>query len=96
MKVEYRVRQVTRYVVTRWSKADDDTKSHGASIKGEYDNEQIAYEVGYALAKEEHARLGYPLGDERVKYPANPLWQKTVTSEFIVASGDSVTAFPTQ
>ena len=66
MKVEYRVRPVTRYIVTRYY-ADD--SASGSEYKGEYDSPHIAYEVGYALAKEEHQRLGYPIGDERIQYP---------------------------
>lgn len=70
MQVEYRVRPVTRYIVTRFHQCDDGT---GVETKGEYANAQVAYEVGYALAKEEHQRLGYPIGDERIQYPKSPL-----------------------
>jgi hypothetical protein len=66
MKVEYRVRPVTRYIVTRYYTED---KQGGCEAKGEFDNPEIAYQVGYALAKEEHQRLGYPVGDERIQYP---------------------------
>ena len=68
MKVEYRVRPVTRYIVTRYH--EDEVGLAGCDFKGEYGSEEVAYEVGYALAKEEHQRLGYPPGDERIKYPA--------------------------
>lgn len=67
MKIEYRVRPVTRYVVTRFHSTD--AKSGVVETKGEFDNADVAYEVGYALAKHEHAALGYPLGDERIQYP---------------------------
>jgi hypothetical protein len=65
-KVEYRVRPVTRYIITRYA-----VEGAGGSIetRGEYDNAHVAYEVGYALAKAEHERLGYPPGDERIVYP---------------------------
>lgn len=66
MNVEYRVRPVTRYIVTRFHQGDN---GGGVETKGEFDSAQIAYEVGYALAKDEHQRLGYPIGDERIKYP---------------------------
>lgn len=69
MKVEYRVRPVTRYVVTRYH---EDEHGSGVETKGEYDNEQVAYDVGYALAAHEHQQLSYPVGDERVKYPEMP------------------------
>lgn len=71
--VEYRVRPVTRYAVTRYERqeSDDGTTGSCASVvgKGEFDSEHVAYEVGYALAKDEHGRLGYPVGDERIQYP---------------------------
>lgn len=68
MKVEYRVKEIKRYVVTRYHE-DDVSKLAGVESKGEYDNYQIAYEVGYALAKAEHDRLGYPIDDMRIIYP---------------------------
>lgn len=72
-KVEYRVRPVTRYIVTRFqSEISDDGRSGstaGSSQHGEFDNFDTAYAVGYALAKAEHERLGYPPGDERIQYP---------------------------
>ena len=69
MKVEYRVRPVTRYFVTRWYDAGD---TAGTECKGEFDNWQNAYAVAYALCKDEHERLGYPIGDMRIKYPELP------------------------
>jgi len=68
MFVEYKVRPVTRYVVTRYS-ASDDMTSGSSSVQGEFDSEHVAYEVGYALCKAEHERLGYPVGDMRIQYP---------------------------
>lgn len=70
-KIEYRVRPVTRYVVTRFHE-DAAGKTGGSSVKGEYDNADMAYEVGYALCKEEHERLGLPPSDERIQYPQHP------------------------
>ena len=66
MKVEYSIRPVTRYVIGRYEEQD---KVCGSSTRGEYDNPNTAYEVAYALAKADHDRLGYPPGDERIKYP---------------------------
>lgn len=65
-KIEYRVRPVSRYVVTRYHEI-----GHGAGVdgKGEFDNEETAFAVAYALCKEEQERLGLPPGDERIKYP---------------------------
>jgi hypothetical protein len=70
MKTEYKIRPVTRYVVTRYN--EDDNGMASCTGKGEYDNADVAYEVGYALAKEEHERLGYPIGDMRIIYPQHP------------------------
>lgn len=73
-KIEYRVRPVTRYVVTRYEQLDNGaSNSGGSSVIGEYDNAEKAYEVGYAVCKAEHDRLGWPPGDERIKYPDRPL-----------------------
>jgi hypothetical protein len=67
-KIEYRVREVTRYHVTRhWESVDG--RTGGSEDKGEYDNPELAYEVGYALCKDEHNRLGFEPGDERIIYP---------------------------
>lgn len=67
-KLEYRVRPVTRYVVTRYEESASG-RSGGSSQCGEYDNADIAHEVAYALCKQEHDRLGLPPGDERIQYP---------------------------
>lgn len=67
-KIEYRVRPVTRYVVTRYYESVDG-RAGGVETKGEYENAQVAYEVGYALCKAEHERLGLPLDDARIQYP---------------------------
>ena len=65
--IEYRVRPVTRFVVTRY---DALTSVVPTSVHhGEFDNFETAHAVGYALAKAEHDRLGYPLGDMRIRYP---------------------------
>ena len=65
--IEYRVRPVTRYVVTRYVK--DGPGSGSVQTLGEYDNQMVAYEVGYALCKAEHDRLGWVPGDSRITYP---------------------------
>lgn len=69
-KIEYRVRPVTRYIVTSFrDEGDGGCSGRG---HGEFDNEQTAYEVGYALARAEHERMGWPLDDERIQYPRAP------------------------
>lgn len=68
--IEYRVRPITRYVVTRYHREDDgDRQGGGSSTHGEFTNHETAYAVGYALARAEHGRLGYPLEDMRIIYP---------------------------
>jgi hypothetical protein len=74
MKIEYRVRPVTRYIVTRYHETVPG--SGGVQSKGEYDSQEIAYQVAYALCKSEHQQLGYPPDDMRIKYPQHP----TITS----------------
>lgn len=73
MKIEYRVRPVTRFIVTRWQ-GDEAGHCQQASqtVGNDYSNADTAYEVAYALCKAEHDRLGYPPGDERVQYPYHP------------------------
>lgn len=77
-KIEYQVREVKRWIVTRFESLDHQHEdgrtsySGGSSAFGEFDNEMCAYNVGYALCKEEHGRLGWPAGDGRIKYPEHP------------------------
>lgn len=70
-KVEYRVRKVERYIVTRYHEGPQG-RTGGCEVKGEYDSADVAFEVGYALAKSEHERLGWTLDDERIQYPQHP------------------------
>jgi len=75
--VQYQVRPVTRYIVTRYeyeSSPDGLGRSAaGSTQKGpEYPNKEMAFEVATALCKQEHEQLGYPVGDERIKYPEMP------------------------
>lgn len=66
--IEYRVRPVTRYVVTKYEQNEVE-KSGSVRMLGEYDNEYIAQEVAYALCKADHERTGWSPGDTRIKYP---------------------------
>lgn len=66
--IEYRLRPVTRYVITRYEDQGDKGTAAIRTI-GEYDNHDIAYEVGYALCKAEHEKLGLAPGDTRILYP---------------------------
>jgi len=69
MKVEYRIKPVTRYVITRWHEGEN---TGGVSGCGEYDNGEVAYHVAYALCKAEHDRSGEPVGSDNFIYPAIP------------------------
>ena len=96
-KIEYRVRPVTRYIVTRYEQTFGGAASVGGSVagRGEYDNEATAYEVGYALARADHERLGWPLGDERIKYPDPPGIKGAICAGRIGGGGLSVGAYRT-
>lgn len=67
--IEYRVKPVTRYIVTRFASNDEQTGGVSVQGRGEYENAETAFEVGYALCKAEHDKLGWPPGDERIQYP---------------------------
>ena len=85
MRVELKVKPVTRYIVTKYT--SEGTVESGVTVYsggsvatiGEYDNPDVAHEVAYAIAKSEHDRLGYMPGDERIQYP-----QKTPKSNIVV------------
>lgn len=69
-EIEYRVREVTRYVVTKWhSESGPNGNSGGSETFNEFDNSASAYDVAYALCKIEHDKLGYALDDPRIQYP---------------------------
>lgn len=57
MTVEYRVKPVTRYVVTRHEQTES---GGGCEGKGQFDNYETAYAVAYALCKHEHDKSGLP------------------------------------
>jgi hypothetical protein len=67
--IEYKVREVTRYIVTRFYDFPDDyANSKGSKVLGEFANEDQAYEVADALAFKEREDLGWPPGDERIQF----------------------------
>lgn len=70
-RIEYRVRPVTRWIVTKFEGLESEAGqiAGSSSTCGEFDNFEQAYQVGYALAKADHNRLGYPPDDERIGYP---------------------------
>jgi len=89
-KIEYRVRPVTRFIITRYEGTTDEDGNSDGSVagRGEYDNADTAFEVAYALCKAEHDRLGWPLDDERIQYPRHPNdLNKPVTATSPMAAG---------
>lgn len=67
MTVEYRVKSVERFIVTRH---EDGPVASGAQQKGpEYASFDTAYEVATALARQEQEKLGLPPGDMGVIFP---------------------------
>lgn len=93
-KIEYRVREVTRFIVTRYEEEEgiNGKCSAGSSTLGEYTSEDTAYAVGYALAKEEHRRLGWPIGDERIQYPLPVRKPARPVALSVTEDGESITA----
>ncbi len=65
---EFRVRPVVRYIVTSFNRSEDGRSQDGRS-HGEFENADTAYQVAYALCRQEHERLGFPPGDMRIQYP---------------------------
>lgn len=82
-KVEYRVKTVERYIVTRYEENEN-----GSAVveRGHYASPHVAFEVAYALCKQEHERLGYEPGDERIQYPEHPHGITAESEKFITGS----------
>ena len=66
-KIEYRVKPVTRYIVTRCELGE--YANSVSQVGGEYDTAEVAYQVGYAVCRIEHEKLGWPMDDDRMQYP---------------------------
>ena len=70
--IEYKVRPVIRWAVTRYHSYEIlNGKGGGAGSdgKGEFDRFETAKDVGYALCSQEHQALGWPPADNRIRYP---------------------------
>lgn len=65
--VEYKVRPITRYIVTRFH---SEGNCAGVETKGEFDNLNVAWEVAYSLCRHEHDAAGAPPDDPNFIYPA--------------------------
>lgn len=66
-KVEYRVRPVTRYIITRYYATEN---TGGVEQRGEFDNYRTAHDVAYALCKLDHDLAGTSRGDPGFQYPS--------------------------
>jgi hypothetical protein len=72
--IEYRVRTVERFIVTRFESRDDGSAAAGdvRQIGNEFPSGDTAYEVAYALARQEAELKGYGPTDTRIVYPSHP------------------------
>lgn len=66
--IEYKVRPVTRYIVTRFE--DEDNLGSSTSC-GEFDQEEAALRVGFALARNDLDHYGFG-GKAKVSFPDAP------------------------
>lgn len=65
--IEYRVREIKRFIVTRY----EQTAGNGvSSVAGEFDNSESAYRSAYAMAFAEREEAGLPPGDPSIQFPA--------------------------
>lgn len=91
MKIEYSIRPITRYIVTRYETSGPDENGRGsgscAQIGAEYSTAEGAYEVGYAVCKVEHERLEWPAGDDRIQYPQHPAVTAQVDRQRLIDDG---------
>lgn len=76
--IEYKVRPVTRFMVTRFeasNSVDENGKANcgvGSRCLGTFDSEEVAYNVAYSLARADSERLGLPPDSMEVIYPETP------------------------
>ena len=83
MSIEYRVRPIVRYIVTRHEMTENSGSTQ--NVGSEYDNVDMAYEVGYAVAKAEADRLKLPPGSVEVIFPAKlPPFHPEIDSRYVV------------
>lgn len=82
MTIEFRVKRVERFIVTRY---EDDKTGGTVSVRQigkEFDNFETAYEVGYALARGEQERLGLKPDDMGVIFPSSSLEEARAAAGF--------------
>ncbi|MDR6818498.1 hypothetical protein J2X76_003675 [Neorhizobium sp. 2083] len=73
MTIEFRVKRVERFIVTKYEQQNSGLIGSSRQIGKEFDNFDIAYEVAHALAKAEQERLGLAPGDTGVIFPSQSL-----------------------
>ena len=80
-KVEYRIKEAKRYIVTRFEDEHFENGCIGSSIehRGSYENADLAYEVATALCRTEHEKSGEPIDSPNFIYP------KPLTSEGVIS-----------
>lgn len=80
-KVEYKVRPVVRYIVTKYQEdmifrpgEEDQPGCPGAGSEtcGEFDSPDAAYNVAYALCRSQHDASGLPIDSDVFIYPEKP------------------------
>lgn len=71
--IEYRVKRVERFIVTRYEESASGDTGSVRQIGNEYDGFEVAYQVGYALARADQERLSLPPGDMGVMFPSRSL-----------------------
>jgi hypothetical protein len=71
-KIEWRVKPITRYIITRYMQPLPESSGDTRQVSGEYDNADTAFEVALALCKQDQERLGLTPGDDRIQYPIHP------------------------
>lgn len=72
--IEYRIKPVTRFIVTRYEQPFTTTACSSGQVeeRGEFNNADTAYAVAYALCKLEHDRSGEPINSMNFIYPEHP------------------------
>ena len=73
MTIEYRVKRVERFIVTRHEKHHPNGPVGCRQIGREFDNFETAYEVGTALARSDQEQLGIQPGGDGVIFPSQSL-----------------------
>lgn len=66
VQIEYRVRPVTRFIVTRYYR---ESGTGSSEQKGVFEDPDVAYDAAYSMCRVEHESHGWALEDERIQYP---------------------------